>query len=175
MHSSAREQWVLDQFMLGLGNRELQKHVQFGHPRDLNEAISLATEYVAFESRDLKKTISKPGDIYAVSTANHPQATPGSDNRSVRNNSQSSDKKSKETRACHHCGKAGHLIKDCRALKQKQELELRNGYYNQQNGYYSQRKWQSPQPNFDSGYWSQQAPVNTSTQLSTFPSNPQGN
>ena len=40
---------VIDQFINGLGHRELQKHVQFRHPRTLHEAIGLATEYEALE------------------------------------------------------------------------------------------------------------------------------
>ena len=38
---------VIEQFINELGHRELQKHVQFGHPRTLNEVIGLATEFEA--------------------------------------------------------------------------------------------------------------------------------
>ena len=41
---------VLDQFIFGMGSRtELQKHIQFGHPKTLDEAIDLAVECEAFE------------------------------------------------------------------------------------------------------------------------------
>ena len=40
---------VIDQFINGLGHHELQKHVQFRHPRTLHEAIGLTTEYEALE------------------------------------------------------------------------------------------------------------------------------
>lgn len=40
---------VIDQFINGLGHHELQKHVQFRHPRTLHEPIGLATEYEALE------------------------------------------------------------------------------------------------------------------------------
>ena len=50
MPCDAQEQWVLDQFTIGLGDVEIRKHVQFGHPRDINAAISLAIELEAFES-----------------------------------------------------------------------------------------------------------------------------
>ena len=46
---NAQEQWVLDQFVNGLGNSEIWKHMQFAHPRNLHEAISLATEFECFE------------------------------------------------------------------------------------------------------------------------------
>ena len=56
-----QEQWVLDQFVLGLDRPELKKHVQFGHPRTLNEAISLVMEYESFEYGDgQKRFMSKP-------------------------------------------------------------------------------------------------------------------
>ena len=56
-----QEQWVLDQFVLGLDRPELKKHVQFGHPRTLNEAISLAMKYESFEYGDgQKRFMSKP-------------------------------------------------------------------------------------------------------------------
>ena len=39
----------MDQFITGLDRPELKRHVQFGHPRTLNEAISLAMEFESFE------------------------------------------------------------------------------------------------------------------------------
>ena len=41
------EVYLIDQFITGLANYELQKHVQFGHPKSLHEAFDLATEYEA--------------------------------------------------------------------------------------------------------------------------------
>ena len=46
---SQLEMHVIDQFITGIGNYELQKHVQFGHPKSINAAIGLATEYEALE------------------------------------------------------------------------------------------------------------------------------
>ena len=45
---SGLEAHVLDQFISGLGSIELQKHVQFHHPKTLEAAINLAMEYTAF-------------------------------------------------------------------------------------------------------------------------------
>ena len=56
---NAQEQWVLDQFVNRLGNSEIRKRVQFAHPRNLHEAISLATEYECFEMR-LSRRNTKP-------------------------------------------------------------------------------------------------------------------
>ena len=64
---NAKEQWILDQFINGLGNAEIRKHVQFAHPKNLHEAISLATEYECFENNANKK-LSKPvnGKVCAI-------------------------------------------------------------------------------------------------------------
>ena len=44
---AALEVHILDQFISGLGSVELQKHVQFHHPKTLEAAINLAIEYTA--------------------------------------------------------------------------------------------------------------------------------
>ena len=43
------EPLVIDLYVHSLSNYELQKHVQFSHPKTLNEVIALATEYKALE------------------------------------------------------------------------------------------------------------------------------
>ena len=50
MDSAAHESFVLDQFTMGLGSLEIHRHVQFGHPKDINQSISLAIEFEAFET-----------------------------------------------------------------------------------------------------------------------------
>lgn len=49
MSKDARETCVLDRFIDGLDDYETRKHVQFGHPQTLEEAIPLALEYGAVE------------------------------------------------------------------------------------------------------------------------------
>ncbi|KAK3090931.1 hypothetical protein FSP39_015821 [Pinctada imbricata] len=46
---SSQENQIIDAYINGLGNHELRKHVQFSHPKTLEQAIALATEYEAFE------------------------------------------------------------------------------------------------------------------------------
>ena len=71
---------VIDQFITGLNNYDLQKHVQFGHPKTLNEAISLATEYEALEGS--VDRIKKPkADVETVA----PIMTHGSDKQFAEN------------------------------------------------------------------------------------------
>ncbi len=167
MHTSAQQQWVLDQFTLGLGSIELQRHVQFGHPRDLNAAISLAIEYEAFESgTKMRKPFNKASEVFAVS----PVATAVNMNdKNVQHGNrnqtpfQEHDKPNEcqndnmpATKFCHYCKSTGHIINDCWKLKRKQQNELHNnqshGNHSQQNqfsaGYRGQSQWHPPPPNF---------------------------
>ena len=59
---------VIDQFITGIGNYDLQKHVQFGHPKSINAAIGLATEYEALDSSvdRIKKPLAEPVHIAPI-------------------------------------------------------------------------------------------------------------
>ena len=60
-----REGMSLDQYIAGLDNQELRRHVQFAHPQSLDKAISLALEFEAFNATQLGS--SKPTDqIYQI-------------------------------------------------------------------------------------------------------------
>ena len=39
---------LIDHFINGLQNHDLQKHVQFQHPKSLEQAIAYATEFESF-------------------------------------------------------------------------------------------------------------------------------
>jgi hypothetical protein len=140
MSTDAQEQWVLDQFTLGLINVELRRHVQFGHPHDLNEAISYAIEFEAFESGNkdkLKKPANREAEVCALSgpkpsknesgqdqnkgtqpSDDAPQASGGKD---------TGEKKSwdKSKIECRYCKKMGHMVRECRKLKWKNEQEAK--------------------------------------------------
>ena len=55
-----REYWIIDQFINGLGNLETKKSVLYGHPKNLNEAIALATEAESFDSMPKDRFSRKP-------------------------------------------------------------------------------------------------------------------
>ena len=59
MPHSAIEALTIDQFIDGLPSYELKKHVQFGHPTTLNQAIALATELDSFERGFKDSTLSE--------------------------------------------------------------------------------------------------------------------
>ena len=65
---SQLEMHVIDQFITGIGNYDLQKHVQFGHPKSMNAAIGLATEYEALDGSvdRIKKPHAEPEHIAPI-------------------------------------------------------------------------------------------------------------
>lgn len=176
MPSYAQQQWVLDQFTLGIGSLELQRHVQFGHPKALSEAVSLATEYEAFETgMKQRKPYHKPSEVFSITpVADHSSSNrtfgkdkphnPSQGNRGYPGYQKNSTENT-ETRRCHYCKKSGHLIKDCWSLKQKQQMDLQN--INQFQSYPVQ--WQSPQPSVDYKYSQHQhsTPVSAPFQAAT--------
>ena len=69
---------VIDQFITGLNNYELQKHVQFGHPKSLYEAIGLATEFEALEGSidRVKKPRIESENIAPIVSKTEPSQSP---------------------------------------------------------------------------------------------------
>ena len=64
-----REINVIDQFVNGLGNLDLKKHVSLNHPNTLEAAIALAIEYEAFEGSQVplvKPIDTGDTDVYRV-------------------------------------------------------------------------------------------------------------
>ena len=47
----AREVMALERFIDGLPSIEMQKHVEFGHPQSMDQAVALATEFESFNGR----------------------------------------------------------------------------------------------------------------------------
>ena len=41
----AQVEWVVDQFITGVGQHEVSNHVLFAHPKNLEEVIAAAVEY----------------------------------------------------------------------------------------------------------------------------------
>ena len=129
----AQEQFVLDQFMQGLNTVEIRGHVTFGHPKNINEAISLAIEYEAFQAGNkdkLRKPINKTGELCTLSSSSDKTNDQNSEKKpswQSRNNDQSdrNKKSDKSNVECHYCKNKGHYIRDCRKLKWKLEQEAK--------------------------------------------------
>ena len=121
MASESHDAFVLDQFVMGLGSLELRRHVQFGHPTDINQAISLAIEFEAFETAVGPDRFRKPkGDVCLVQPADDDDdddddasgavACPITDKRNL---------------VCRYCKKTNHTIDQCFKLKNKREAEAK--------------------------------------------------
>ena len=61
IHNDGKEQYAIDQFIHGLSNTELRKHVQLRHPPTLAAAISYAVEFEAIDNRVWNER--KPTDV----------------------------------------------------------------------------------------------------------------
>ena len=55
IHNDGREQYTIDQFIHGLSNTDLRKHVQLRHPLTLAAAISYAVEFEAIDNQVLNE------------------------------------------------------------------------------------------------------------------------
>ena len=86
-----RDEWILDQFKAGLG-RNMREHVHFHHPRDLDEAITLAVDYQVVRG----STVSLMKPVAASPAQNRPTGR-----------YQYSD------RRCWQCGETGHIKPHC--------------------------------------------------------------
>ncbi|CAC5403497.1 unnamed protein product [Mytilus coruscus] len=62
-----RESLIIEQYISGLANPGLKRHVQFSHPTTLDRAISLALEFEAFEGSQISPVIKKPQDEDLIS------------------------------------------------------------------------------------------------------------
>ena len=70
----ALEVQLINQFITGLGSLELEKHVQFHHPKTLDEAINLAMEYTSV-CGNLDKTLKPPLEKTCTLDTNPDKAT----------------------------------------------------------------------------------------------------
>ena len=68
MDGGAREELVLDQFVQGLNDDEMAKHVVFGHPTTLDSALDLAMEYDMFVTSRQTKNTSHSGKVDRIMT-----------------------------------------------------------------------------------------------------------
>lgn len=126
----SREQWVMDQFSNGLLDDDTRMHVQFGHPKTLTEAISLAVEYETFaQSKKSKASPSKPvagvHQVEAISGTSEMQTLCAavselkSDLKTLKETRQEYKPRDKKEVECFYCKQKGHYKRECPKLADK--------------------------------------------------------
>ncbi|XP_070183906.1 uncharacterized protein [Littorina saxatilis] len=134
METGARELILIEQFIGGLSEEALRERVQFGHPSTLDEAVSLAGEYVAFKNNGFpEKTLKKPedagsairyvggGDGKKEENANEEDMSRKVDmlEKKIEELSRGRARKP-ETGSCFVCGDPQHFARQCPRKKERQ-------------------------------------------------------
>ena len=132
MAYSDREIVVLEQFMSGIGNSEIRSHVILHHPKTLETAISLATEFEAVKGPQL--SITKPS-VNSVRTDNEttPVKTPDELSSLVQtlekcvnkmaNSYRGGKKQTGKVIECYKCHQLGHTARYCHTQNTSDRVE----------------------------------------------------
>jgi hypothetical protein len=129
MAYSAREICIVDQYINGLGNQDIRRHVQFNHPTTLAAAISLAVEFEAFEGAHPQKPRSDQNadtnvGLFPLQTQQPQQTQP----------KQPPGPSHLQHVMCYVCHNHGHLSYDCVQNPNRQQQRRYNKPANGQNG-----------------------------------------
>ena len=132
MAYSDREVVILEQFMSGIGNSDIRSHVVLHHPRTLESAISLATEFEAVKGPQL--SISKPR-VNSVQTQNENTHVKTPDElltlvktlekcvNKISNSYRGGRKQTGKVIECYNCHKLGHMAKFCHSKNTSARVE----------------------------------------------------
>ena len=113
--------FVLDQFIMGLGSMEIRRHVQFGHPADIDRAISLAIEYEAFEAASANDRFKKPkGEVCMVKPSSDDDDDEDDDNEEGAACAINGGSGNYNNKVCTHCKKTNHTVENCFRLRKEQ-------------------------------------------------------
>ena len=137
INHESREELVVDQFLMRLIDPEMRRHVSLAHPRNVDQAITLATEFETLTQSLKGGMIAKPKQEAAVS-----------DQRTVPGNNQTTDdllktlielvKKQNQGKGrpqnrpqgskghivCYHCNQKGHIARECPDKQQTQPPQM---------------------------------------------------
>ncbi len=124
----SHEHFVVDQFIIGLPSLEMKKHVQFGHPKDISTAISLAIELEAFETANHMGYSKPKGDVAMVRPSDSGDEDSDGEQEGAVTCALSGDARKQKykydkTLTCTFCKRVGHARETCfRAQKHDDEV-----------------------------------------------------
>ena len=116
-HSSSS---LIDQFIQGIGDFEIQKHVQFHHPKTLEQAIAFATEFEAFTQPDGRLMKPKPESCFLTNPACDSQDLRKRNSYPKQNNNR------RDKVYCKFCHLTGHTLSDCFSLQRELKKDTQN-------------------------------------------------
>lgn len=137
---------LADQFIYGLNDCELGRHVQFSHPATLDQAVSATIEFESFKARQFEQIpVRKPRDlnpeapVFVQAVQKEPSAVDATseselgtlileqfqklDSRKKNFNNKISERLPLSQRKCFVCGELGHLSYDCPAKKDSKSCQ----------------------------------------------------
>ena len=119
----ARDDLVIDKFLLGLSDAKMQRHVSLVHPGCVDKAITLATEYETIAQSIKSPVPQKPKQVAAVASSSESSGSLGDETHKLLSNlvslmkSQQSWRPSKFKRKappeCWGCGQVGNILQEC--------------------------------------------------------------
>ena len=133
INHESREELVVDQFLMGLIDPEMRRHVSLAHPRNVDQAITLATEFETLTQSLKGVMIAKPKQVAAISD---PSTASGNNQTTddllktlielvtkqnqAKSRPQNRTQGSKSQIICYHCDQKGHIARQCPGKPQTQ-------------------------------------------------------
>ena len=137
INHESREELVVDQFLMGLIDPEMRRHVSLAHPRNVDQAITLATEFETLTQSLKGVMIAKPKQVAAISD---PSTASGNNQTTddllktlielvtkqnqAKSRPQNRPQGNKSQIICYLCDQKGHIARQCPGKPQAQPSEV---------------------------------------------------